>query len=195
MSERGKWDGLLAIARFNWPFYAAAGVVLLMALAVIGYFPVTGGLAVAGCVYFLIGSLGVSHWVYDRSDLYRWSWLDRALGNVRLDEMAICHSGFDEASAMLKQKFPQAGWRVLDHYDPAIMTEASIRRARKLFPPTAGTIAAIFVRWPLADASQDVVFGMLAIHELVVLAARGGCAGLALSRVVAQDRCGGRAAP
>jgi hypothetical protein len=96
---------------------------------------------------------------------------------------------------MLKQKFPQAGWRVLDHYDPAIMTEASIRRARKLFPPTAGTIAAIFVRWPLADASQDVVFGMLAIHELVVLAARGGCAGLALSRVVAQDRCGGRAAP
>ena len=28
MSERGKWDGMLAIARFNWPFYAAAGVVL-----------------------------------------------------------------------------------------------------------------------------------------------------------------------
>ena len=67
---------------------------------------------------------------------------------------------------MLKQKFPQAAWSVLDHYDPAIMTEASIRRARKLFPPTEGTISAKFDRWPLADASQNVVFGMLAIHEL-----------------------------
>lgn len=166
MAERGKWDGMLAIARFNWPFYAVAGAVLLIALAVIGCFPVMGSLAVAGCIYFLIGSLGVSHWVYDRSDLYRWSWLDRALGNVRAGEMALCHSGFDEASAMLKRKFPQLGWRVLDHYDPAIMTEASIRRARKWFPPTEGTVPAKFDRWPLADVSQDVVFGMLAIHEL-----------------------------
>jgi SAM-dependent methyltransferase len=35
-----------------------------------------------------------------------------------------------------------------------------------LFPPTAGTLTARFDRWPLADGSQDVVFGMLAIHEL-----------------------------
>ena len=132
----------------------------------LGWFPVLGSLVIAGCAYFLIGSLGVSHWVYDRSDLYRWTWLDRALGDARIGEMALCHSGFDEASAMLKQKFPQSAWRVLDHYDPAIMTEASIRRARKLFPPTAGTIPAKFDRWPLADTSQDVVFGMLAIHEL-----------------------------
>ncbi len=166
MSERGKWDGMLAIARFNWPFYAAAGVVLLVALAVIGCFPVMGGLAAAGSAYFLIGSLGVSHWVYDRSDLYQWSWLGRALGDARIGGMVLCHSGFDEASAMLKRKFPQASWRVLDHYDPAVMTEASIRRARKLFPPTDGTLTARFDRWPLADGSQDVVFGMLAIHEL-----------------------------
>lgn len=166
MTERGKWDGMLAIARFNWPFYAAALGLLLMALAVIGGFPVLGGLVIAGCAYFLIGSLGVSHWVYDRSDLYQWSWLERAFGNALVGKMTLCHSGFDEASAMLKRKFPQASWRVLDHYDPAIMTEASIRRARSLFPPTEGTEAAKFDRWPLADGSQDVVFGMLAIHEL-----------------------------
>lgn len=67
---------------------------------------------------------------------------------------------------MLKQKFPQAGWQVLDHFDPEFMTEASIRRARKLFPPTEGTIPAKFDQWPLAGNSQNVVFGMLAIHEL-----------------------------
>ncbi len=166
MSERGKWDGMLAIARFNWPFYAAAFGTLLLAVIAFAYFPLIASGVIAGCVYFLIGSLGVSHWVYDVSDLYRWKWLGRALRNSRLLEMVLCHSGFDEASAMLKQKFPDASWRVIDHYDPLTMTEASIRRARKLFPPTAGTLAAKFDVWPLEDSSVDVVFGMLAIHEL-----------------------------
>lgn len=166
MSERGKWDGMLAIARFNWPFYAAAFGVLLIAVLAFAYFLLIASGVIAGCVYFLIGSLGVSHWVYDVSDLYRWKWLERALRNSRLREMVLCHSGFDEASAMLKQKFPDVSWRVIDHYDPLTMTEASIRRARKLFPPTAGTLAAKFNAWPLEDSSVDVVFGMLAIHEL-----------------------------
>ncbi len=166
MSGRGNWDGMLMIARFNWPFYAMAGGVLLAAILVTGYFPVGGGLVLTGCAYFLLGSLGVSHWVYDCSDLYRWSWLDRALGDSPAGILALCHSGFDEASEMLKRKFPISEWRVLDHYDPATMTEASIRRARRLFPPTSGTVAARFDRWPLVDGSLDVVFGILAIHEL-----------------------------
>lgn len=166
MSERGKWDGMLAIARFNWPFYATAFAVLLLAVLAFERFPLIASGAIAGCVYFLIGSLGVSHWVYDLSDLYRWTWLGRALRGSRLQEMVVCHSGFDEASAMLKQRFPEADWRVIDHYDPATMTEASIRRARRLFPPTEGTLPARFDAWPLADSSVDVVFGMLAIHEL-----------------------------
>lgn len=169
MNERGKWDGMLAIARFNWPFYAAAGLVLALSLASIrlgGLFGIAAGFGALGSAYFLIGSLGVSHLVYDGSDLYGWKWLERLPVRIRSARIAFCHSGFDEASGMLKRKFPHAAWSVLDHYDPAIMTEASIRRARKLYPPSEGTIAAGFDRWPLADASQDLVFGMLAIHEL-----------------------------
>ena len=67
---------------------------------------------------------------------------------------------------MLKQQFPRAEWSVLDHYDPVAMPEASIRRARTLFPPTAGTLVARFDQWPLADCSGEVVFALLAIHEL-----------------------------
>ncbi len=169
MSERGKWDGMLAIARFNWPFYAAAAGFMVLGwigVAAGGWLAVAGASVVMGCCYFLIGSLGVSHWVYDLSDLYQWAWLDRALGNSRVEKLALCHSGFDEASVMLKRKFPQAAWQVLDHYDPATMTEASIRRARKLYPPTAGTVASRFYQWPVEDAKLDVVFGLLAIHEL-----------------------------
>lgn len=46
------------------------------------------------------------------------------------------------------------------------MTEASIQRARELFPPLEGTLPAPFDQWPSGAGSADVIFGMLAIHEL-----------------------------
>lgn len=169
MRRRGPWDGMMAIVHFNWPFYAVALMVLLASIAGLfagGAIALVSGMAVLGCLWFLIGSLGVSHWVYDISDLYRWAWLSRALGHQSPENILLCHSGFDEASEMMKPRLPAATWTVLDHFDAATMTEASIRRARKRFPPTPGTIAAPYDRWPLADGTQDVVFGLLAIHEL-----------------------------
>jgi SAM-dependent methyltransferase len=171
VTQRGKWQGMWTIARFNWPFYV--GALVVFALAVFGI--VWGGMpllkwacavAVMGSLYFLIVSLWISHQVYDRSDLYRWAWLKRALDGAEQNAMVFCHSGFDEASQALKERFDEVDWVVLDHYDEAMMTEASIRRARKRFPPTAGTKPAPFDRWPLAADSADVVFGLLATHEL-----------------------------
>ena len=62
---------------------------------------------------------------------------------------------------------------MLDHYDESRMTETSIRRARQLYPPTPDTIRAPFDRWPVEDGWADVVFGLLAIHELRSEAERG----------------------
>lgn len=171
MTGRGKWQGTWTIVRFNWPFYVAALVALLVGAG--GFFgsdllPVksVGAVAVAGSLYFLIGSLGVSHLVYDRSDLYRWTWLSRALRGARTERMIFCHSGFDEISRELRERFDGSGWVVLDHHDGTRMTEASIRRARRLFPPTADTRSAPYDRWPAETATSDVVLGLLAIHEL-----------------------------
>jgi len=166
---------MLAIVHFNWPFYVAALLVFLVSIAGLftGGIPALGScLVLLGCLWLLVGSLGVSHWVYDRSDLYRWAWLSRALRNKSPENILLCHSGFDEASEMLKPLFPAAKWTVLDHFDPAVMTEASIHRARKLFPPTPGTVAARYDHWPLPAGTQDVVFGLLAIHELRTVAER-----------------------
>ncbi len=175
MRKRGPWDGMLAIVHFNWPYYAVAPLVLLAGIAGLfaGGFVATGaGLTVLGSLWFLVGSLGVSHWVYDRSDLYRWAWLSRALQNQSPENILLCHSGFDEASEMLKSLYPSAKWTVLDHFDPAVMTEASIRRARKLFPPAPGTVSSKYDDWPLADGTQNAVLGLLAIHELRTVAER-----------------------
>ncbi len=171
MRQREKWQGMWTILRFNWPFYAAAAVVLMAALFGLYGFSTpslkwVSGCSLAGALYFLIGSLGVSHQVYDRSDLYRWKWLEHALRGAERRRIIFCHSGFDECSQDLRDRLADAEWVVLDHYEETRMTEASIRRARKMFPPMIGTQQAPHNQWPLASDSADVVFGLLAIHEL-----------------------------
>lgn len=213
MIPRGPWQGMLTILRFNWPFYLAAGVVLIAAVAgLVSPLPIPWKLLCAGAAigagYFLLVSLGVSHLVYDRSDLYRFQWMDRALQNGPPDHVVFCHSGFDDLSEAIQARLsvgdattpagvsgptkppadvgrlssggvdtaPAGGsgpttarrsphWITLDHFDPKQMTEASIRRARQLYPPTAGTVSAPFDAWPVESSSADVVLGLLAIHE------------------------------
>jgi hypothetical protein len=168
---RGKWQGMLTILQFNWPFYV--GGMLVMILSATGLFllpqlelRIAIGLAFAGASYFVAGSLAISHFIYDRSDLYRWHWLERVLSGRQIHDAIFCHSGFDETSSALRSLLAGVSWQLLDHFDQDIMTEPSIRRARVMFPPTPGTQAARYDAWPLPAASADVVFGLLAIHEL-----------------------------
>jgi len=167
-----------SVVRFNWPFYLVAAVGFACCIA--GVFVAQGMwlrwgmlLMAAGSGYFIFVSLGVSHLIYDRSDLYRWRWLERVLQGKDQKRLVFCHSGFDEASQALGERFEGAEWRVLDHYDPVSMTEASIGRARKFYPPTQQTLASGFGSWPVEDGWADVVFGILAIHELRTVEERG----------------------
>jgi len=162
---------MITVLRFNWPFYVVAAAVLVA--SVVGLVLVSTlwlkllcGLTLACAAYFIIGSLGASHLIYDRSDLYGWEWLDRALQGVDLRRAIFCHCGFDEASADLRVRFTGAQWQLLDHFDREQMTQASIRRARAMFPPTPGTLACPHDTWPVAAGWGNVVFGLLAIHEL-----------------------------
>jgi hypothetical protein len=162
---------MTAIAAFNWPFYLAAAVVCAVALSGMLLSKelsvrVVCALALAGASYFLIVSLGVSHLVYDRSDLYRWNWLQRALAGGKADDVIVCHCGFDEVSRAIDRQLPGASLRVLDHFDEKLMTEASVRRARRRFPPEPGTADSPYSEWPIAAGTTEVVFGILAIHEL-----------------------------
>jgi hypothetical protein len=177
VKARGKWQGALTVAQFNWPFYMVAVVVLVASL--VGLLLLRSPLrllfdvAAVSAAFFVFGSLAVSHLVYDRSDLYRWAWLDRALRGVNMRHAIFCHCGFDEASAELRDRYGDVQWQVLDHFDRERMTEASIRRARTMFPPTPGTLSSRYNAWPLPAESADVVFGLLAIHELRSESERG----------------------
>ena len=142
---------------------AGAGSVILLAS---GPLRVASAVGLGCAAYFIFVSLGVSHLVYDCSDLYRWSWLGRVTSWFYRAPSHPCHSGFDETSTHLREKFGEVQWTILDHYDPERMTEPSIRRARSSFPPTPGTLSCRYNAWPSPGISVDVVFGLLAIHEL-----------------------------
>jgi len=170
MRRRGKWQGMWTIARLNWPFYVAALLALLVSIAGVFlvdalWLRVSCALAGLGALYFLVFSLGVAHLVYDRSDLYRWAWLQRVLRGATPAQAILCHAGFDEASAFLKAHTLATAWTILDHYDAARMTEPSIHRARRWFPPAPGTIATPQHTWPLEAGAAGLVLGLLAIHE------------------------------
>ncbi len=166
---RKPFQGVRNIVRFNWHYFAlSAGIMPVLALAW-QFFPgPLGDLAGMGLLLAAVATLlplMVSVIVYDCSGLHALNWLDhwQIPDEVRLVNI---HSGFDETSGALHRKFPAAPLTVLDYYDPARHTEISIRRARRAHPPWPGTLTVSTSQLPLPDHGSEVVFLILAAHEI-----------------------------
>lgn len=170
-ASRGQFDGVLQIVRYNWSLYVAALIVaaLVVAFVLVIHPPaVLAGLlnlGAAAAVFWLALSLGVSHYVYDRSDLYRWQWIrERVAPNP--GHVVNIHAGLDETSRALQAMYPSAEVTILDIYDPAEMPEPSIARARREARSTLASVKADFRKLPLQTASADLVAVVFVAHEL-----------------------------
>lgn len=177
LPRRRPLQGVTNIVRFNWPFYAVAAGVAGAALGVARRLRrpwwLRAGLAAGagGALFYLAGSLVVSWWIYDRSPLYRWAWLRRMVaGQPR--RIINVHSGFDESSEAVKALFPDAELTVLDFYDPAEQTEASIARARTAYPAPLPTRSVRSDDLRVPDADADLLLLILAAHEVRTPAGR-----------------------
>jgi SAM-dependent methyltransferase len=161
-------QGVANIIRFNWHFYVVAtGVVLLLLLiadfaeqplSMLSYIT-AGAITVSTSV-----SLLVSLYVYDLSGLYDLTWAEAGLEDEGL--VVNIHAGFDEISANLKNRYPNSDFIVMDFYDPARHTEASIKRARKAYLPVDGTMQIATSQLPLSNNSADMIFVFMAVHEI-----------------------------
>jgi SAM-dependent methyltransferase len=164
---RQPFQGVSNIVRFNWHFYLIAlvgvGLGLWLASWLGGWWWMAGLCIAFGAITTLIISLIVSWYIYDWSDLYRLTWLPDLKPGSRLVNI---HAGFDETSALLTKRYPGAQLRVFDFYDPELHTEVSIKRARKAYPAFPGTEAISTAEVPLGDNSADVIFLLLAAHEI-----------------------------
>ena len=108
---RKPFQGVSNIVRFNWHFFAlAAAAMAAVAWASLG---LDGNLRLAG--FSIIAALGglmaislcVSFYVYDRSGLYDFAWLDSiALGQG--GAMLNIHAGLDEMTPLLRERYPEA---------------------------------------------------------------------------------------
>lgn len=166
---RTSFQGVTNIVRFNWHFYvlSAGAVGLFWMVARFTPYPY-GALAMLAAIAILVPtlvSLGVSYYVYDRSDLYSLNWLGD-LAIPKNAQLLTINAGFDETSALLAQRFPQAILHVYDFYDPAKHTEISIKRARNAYLAYPGTQPMSTAHIPLPDDFIDVAFLILAAHEI-----------------------------
>lgn len=160
---RRPFQGLAAVVAFNWPFYLAAAITVgLWALLWREFSAVALWLTpvAVGAIYLSVASLVVSHWVYDRSALYRLTWLDQLPASPR--RAASIHAGYDESATLLRQRLPEMQLQTFDFFDATRNTERSIQRARN----SAGRDDAAK---PLSDGlppALDTIFVILSAHEM-----------------------------
>jgi len=169
--SRGPFDGVLQIVRYNWSLYALAiaGSALVVAVVLLFHLPaVLSWVLVIGAgagAFWLLVSLAVSHYIYDRSGLYHWSWILDELG-LRPRRLVNITAGLDETSGALRQLYPDCELTVLDIYNPEAMPEPSIARARLEGHAQAGTVPADFRALPLEAGSVDTALVIFTAHEL-----------------------------
>jgi SAM-dependent methyltransferase len=176
---RRRFDGLLQIARFNWSQYVGGAVVVLAAGAWLWFGePSPTWLRSGVWVVMLLAawwssaSLVASHWIYDVSELYQWTWIPSALPATPRHWLNL-HAGLDESSATLCELLPDSSGRTCDFFDAAEMSEPSIQRARAE-QATLPTGRIRFGEFPFPAAAFDTIFILFAAHELRRAASREG---------------------
>jgi hypothetical protein len=166
--KRKPFEGVINIVKFNRHFYIVALAVIFIILGFQHFYPGDSKLYIVFLALFIfeiLVSLLVSHYIYDRSDLYTLNWLNgiEIPSNAKLVNI---NAGFDETSTLIKRKYPDADLEVFDFYDPVLHTEISIERARKAYPVFPGTKAIQTSAIPLKANSCDCIFLILAAHEI-----------------------------
>lgn len=163
---RTRFEGSLNVLRFNWPMYTGGAITVVVLLVAAAWLPEPWRLFAAALSFvaalFLVLPVAASFWVYDRSALYRMPWLQDAKEAHILNLTA----GFDESSAILKERYPDSLLVVPDFFDPQLHTEPSIARARRIYPPVPGTIHAPGTALPFKTDSFDLIVAFLSLHEI-----------------------------
>jgi ubiquinone/menaquinone biosynthesis C-methylase UbiE len=165
------FKGVLQILAFNWTFYVLGVLVILVILALTVSFTVPVPLmlllypAMALALFWMLSSLLVSHYVYDRSRLYRWDWLTQ-LFEKSPAHWANIHAGLDQTTDALERLFPDRTRKIFDIYNASSMTESSIKRARHSKKTTLRAEPANPSSLPTRDSECDAIFLIFAAHEL-----------------------------
>lgn len=122
-----------------------------------------GALAAAlAAAWTTLASLAATWWVYDAGELRWWRFPARVAG-VEPRRILLVTAGFDEVCVPLAAAHPRAEVTVVDILDDARAVEASIRRARRLYPADAARVSPGDLA---GGARYDLVLFAQSLHEL-----------------------------
>lgn len=116
-------------------------------------------------LFWTPSSLIVSHYVYDRFPLYDFRQIARLLARVPRHWINI-QSGWDETSERITDAFPESRGEVVDIFDARLMTESSIRQARRMNRSPIAATPGSHDALPYGADSFDAAFAIFAAHEL-----------------------------
>jgi SAM-dependent methyltransferase len=170
LSSQGRFARASRIAGYNWPLYVAAGlgIVVGVTVAFIPGVPVfvrwAGAIGSGIAAWYATASFLAFHWMFDRSPLLSGQWLKQDFPEAPARWIQI-NVGLEETTLPLEAVFAGSTGKTLDLYDPAVMTEPAVKRAKQ----DRSTTAALRVQpesLPIEDAWADVVVVTLAAHEI-----------------------------
>ena len=126
-------------------------------------------LIVFSCLIILniILSIVASYLLYDKSDLYNLEKLPDYINLNKVRNGVFIHASFDPISKLLEKKYPQMKLVVCDIFENRHLEEKMIKISKKEFPPNAKEIKIDPTTLPFPDNSQEIIFGVTALHEIL----------------------------
>jgi SAM-dependent methyltransferase len=159
------------IAGYNWPLYAAAAVGIVVGLflaSLPGLSPLVrwlGGAVAVVAGWFACASFCAFHAMFDRSELLGGKWLKEEFPQAPARWVQI-NVSLEETTLPLDEVFPATEGKSLDLYNPAVMTEPAISRARKQKVDVAVGFASQPESLPVENGWAGLVVVTLAAHEI-----------------------------
>lgn len=115
----------------------------------------------------IAASLMASCILYDQSDLYELNGLENHIDWDTIENAVLIHASFDPLSPRLEEKYPHLKLTVCDIYGNRHEHESGIEVSKKMFPPNPKEIRISPDKLPFDEDSQDVIFAVTALHEIL----------------------------
>jgi hypothetical protein len=154
---------------FNRRMYIASGIVIVVFLflllfiewSALMYFFLFSG--VFFTLYFSLASVFFSYLIYDRSELYKYTWLSSYISNKESVIFNV-YSGYTEAGHLLENEFNENKIYHLDFYDEKVSITNSIRIAKSI-SREIDYESIRFDTWKVEKKASLILF-MQSLHEL-----------------------------
>lgn len=115
----------------------------------------------------IIASIFASYILYDNSDLYEFNNLKKIIDWDKTENVVLIHASFDPFSKKLEEQYKNVNFTVCDIFENRHEQESGIKISKKTFPPNPKEIKISPTFLPFEDQSQDVIFAITAVHEVL----------------------------